>query len=116
MEVVACADNHAAEYLALLMAMGDAERCLSGRIAFRTDSQTVVNLQAGASGQFEELRKEVKVLLARHPEWMLLLVEGKRNGVADRLSRRAFEGAARAPGASENARRSSDTKDGSGNV
>jgi ribonuclease HI len=90
-ELVACADNHEGEYLALLMAMEDAERCLAGRIAFRMDSQTVVNLQSGTSGQFEHLRNRVKLLLARHPEWTLALVESMRNRAADELSRRPFE-------------------------
>jgi ribonuclease HI len=90
MELVPCEDNHAGEYLALLMAMEDAERCLAGRIAFRSDSQRVVNLKPGTDGQFEYLRKRVKLLLARHPEWTLVLVEGKRNRTADELSRRAL--------------------------
>lgn len=89
-EVVECGDNHEAEYLALLMAMGDAERCLAGRIAFRTDSQTVAGLQNGAVGQYEHLRARVKLLLSRHPEWTLVLVERVRNKAADDLSRRAF--------------------------
>jgi ribonuclease HI len=90
-ELVKCDDNHEAEYLALLMAMGDADRCLLGRIAFRTDSQTVVNFQIGTAGQFEDLRKGVKLMLSRHPEWMLVLVEGMRNRTADELSRRPFK-------------------------
>lgn len=102
-EVVACADNHAGEYLALLMAMEDAERCLTGKIAFRMDSQTVVNLQAGSNGQFEGLRARVKLLLARHPDWTLVLVEGNRNKIADNLSRRAFRQTDKSPGAREGA-------------
>ncbi|HEY5194309.1 MAG TPA: reverse transcriptase-like protein [Solirubrobacteraceae bacterium] len=90
-ELVACADNHVGEYLALLMAMEDAEACLAGRVAFRMDSQTVVNLQSGRSRQFERPRDQVKRLLARHPEWTLLLVEGSRNRIADQLSRRPFK-------------------------
>lgn len=89
-ELVVCGDDHEGEYLALLMAMGDAELCLAGRVAFRTDSQTVVNLQSGTSGQYEGLRNRVTLLLARHPQWTLVLVEGKRNRNADALSRRAF--------------------------
>jgi ribonuclease HI len=98
-ELVACGDNHEAEYLALLMAMEDADRCLAGRIAFRMDSQTVFNLQSGTSGQFDHLRKRVKLLLARHPEWTLVLVEGKRNRTADELSRRPFKQARGTPDA-----------------
>ncbi len=97
-EVVACADNHVGEYLALLMAMEDAERCLAGKIAFRMDSQTVVNLQAGSRGQFEFLRAQVKLLLAHHPDWTLVLVEGNRNKIADNLSRRAFGQAGKSSG------------------
>lgn len=86
-EMVACRDNHEAEYLALLMAMEDADRCLVGQLAFRTDSQTVVNLQTGTSGQFRDLCARVKSLLARHPGWTLVLIEGQRNKTADKLSR-----------------------------
>lgn len=91
-ELVRCGDNHEAEYLALLMAMGDAENALSGRIAFRTDSATVVNLRPGRDSQYAGLHKLVARLLARNPEWTLALVEGYRNRVADSLSRRPFGG------------------------
>jgi hypothetical protein len=91
-ELVRCSDNHEAEYLALLMAMSDAENALSGRIAFRTDSATVVNLRHGRGGQYVGLHKLVARLLACNPEWTLVLVEGYRNRVADSLSRRPFGG------------------------
>jgi ribonuclease HI len=90
-EQVSCRDNHEAEYLALLMAMEDANRCLAGRLAFRTDSQTVANLQTGTSGQFKGLCTRIKLLLARHPDWTVMLVEGQRNKTADELSRRPFK-------------------------
>jgi ribonuclease HI len=89
-ELVRCKDNHEAEYLALLMAMNDAENALSGDIAFRTDSATVVNLRPGQDGQYIGLHRQVARLLARHPDWTLVLVEGYRNRVADSLSRRPF--------------------------
>lgn len=89
-ELVRCGDNHEAEYLALLMAMSDAENALTGHIAFRTDSVTVVNLRPGRDGQYIGLHKQVARLLARHPEWTVVLVEGYRNRVADSLSRRPF--------------------------
>jgi DNA-binding IclR family transcriptional regulator len=63
---------------------------LRGKIAFLMDSQTVVNLRAGSKGQLERLRAQVKLLLARHRDWTLMLVEGDRNKAADHLSRRAF--------------------------
>jgi ribonuclease HI len=94
-ELVACADNHEAEYLALLMAMDDADRCLSGPIHFRLDSATVAYLRVGAAGQFKDLRERVLDVLAEHPQWELVLVEGRRNRVADALSRRAFPRQAR---------------------
>lgn len=47
--LVACANSTEAEYLAMLMAMLDAERCLSGPIAFRSDCTAVVNLKGGKS-------------------------------------------------------------------
>lgn len=90
-EMVSCRDNHEAEYLALLMALEDADRCLAGRLAFRTDSQTVVNLQSGTSGQFKELCRRVKLLLASHPDWTLVLIEGQRNKTADQLSRKPLK-------------------------
>lgn len=90
-ELVRCADNHAAEYLALFMAMSDAENALTGRVAFRTDSAAVVNLRPGRDGQYAGLHKLIARLLARHPEWTLMLVEGYRNRVADSLSRRPFD-------------------------
>jgi ribonuclease HI len=89
-ELVRCGDNHEAEYLALLMAMNDAESVLTSHIAFRTDSVTVVDLRPGRDGQYIWLYKQVAQLLARHPEWTLVLVEGYRNRVADSLSRRPF--------------------------
>lgn len=90
-ELVRCEDNHAAEYLALFMAMSDAENALTGRVAFRTDSATVVNLRPGRDGKYAGLHKLIARLLARHPEWTLVLVEGYRNRVADSLSRRPFD-------------------------
>jgi ribonuclease HI len=84
-ELVRCEDNHAAEYLALFMAMSDAENALAGPVAFRTDSTTVVNLRPGRDGQYVRLHKLIARLLAHHPEWTLVLVEGYRNRVADSL-------------------------------
>ena len=88
-ELVRCTDNHEAEYLALFMAMTDAENALTGRVAFRTDSAAVVNLRQGRE-QYTVLHKLISRILARHPESTLALVEGYRNRVADSLSRRPF--------------------------
>jgi hypothetical protein len=43
------------------------------------------------------LRGRVKLLLSRHPEWMVVLVEGLHNKAADHLSRRAFRTEDQAP-------------------
>lgn len=72
------------------MAMSDAENALTGHIAFRTDSATVVNRRSGRDGRYIELHQQVSLLLASHPEWTVMLVEGYRNRVADSLSRRPF--------------------------
>jgi len=87
--LVACSGSSEAEYLALLMAMEDADRCqLPGPIDFRVDSTVVAHLAVGTSPDLVELRKRVKSLLARHREWRLEFVERKRNWVADGLARK----------------------------
>jgi hypothetical protein len=87
--LVACSGSSEAEYLALLMAMEDAECCdLPGLIDFRVDSTAVAHLAVGTSHDLVELRKRVNGLLARHWEWRLAFVERKRNWVADGLARK----------------------------
>jgi hypothetical protein len=66
-ELVRCEDSHAAEYLALFMAMSDAENALAGPVAFRTDSTTVVNLRPGRDGRYARLHKLIARLLAPSP-------------------------------------------------
>jgi ribonuclease HI len=88
--LVACANSTEAEYLALLMAMLDAERCLSGPIAFRCDCTAVVNLKGGQAPKTTELRERVRTLLKRYPGWNLVLIERKRNRSANRLANRPF--------------------------
>jgi len=91
--LVACAGSTEAEYLALLMAMEDADRAnLPGPIDFRVDSTAVAHLAAGTSGELKKLRGRVKGLLAHHREWRLAFVERKRNWVADGLARRMLRG------------------------
>lgn len=88
-EFVSCGSNSSAEYLALMMAMGDAARCLVGLVCFRLDSTTVVNLQ-GRTPELVEPRDAIEAMLARRPEWLLELVTRKRNNVANGLARRPF--------------------------
>lgn len=89
--LVACAGSSEAEYLALLMAMEDADRAqLPGPIDFRVDSTAVAHLAIGTSTDLKELCRQVKGLLAQHREWRLAFVERKRNWVADGLARRTL--------------------------
>jgi len=77
------------KYLALLMAMEDAERAeLPGAIDFRLDSTAVVHLAVGTTPELVELRHRVMAMLSRHREWRLAYVERGRNWVADRMARR----------------------------
>jgi ribonuclease HI len=87
--LVACSGSSEAEYLALLMAMEDADRAqLPGLIDFRVDSAAVAHLARGTSADLTELRTRVKRLLAEHREWRLAFFERKRNWVADGMARR----------------------------
>lgn len=86
--LMACRGPTEAEYLALLMAMGDAELAeLPGPVDFRLDSTTVVHLAVGSTDELVRLRHRVKALLSRHREWRLIHVERRRNWVADRMAR-----------------------------
>jgi hypothetical protein len=88
--VVASANSTEAEYMALLMAMLDAERCLSGPIAFRSDCTAIVNLKGGTTPQIVALREQVETLLKRHPNWNVALVDRSRNLPAHSLASRPF--------------------------
>lgn len=89
--LVACKGPIEGEYLALLMAMEDAERSeLPGPIDFRLDSTAVVHLAVGATPELVELRHRVMAMLARHREWRLAYVERGRNWTADRMARRTL--------------------------
>lgn len=87
--LVACKGPIEGEYLALLMAMEDAERSeLPGPIDFRLDSTAVVHLAVGTTPELVELRHRVMAMLSRHREWRLVYVERGRNWTADRMARR----------------------------
>ncbi|MGH2880134.1 MAG: reverse transcriptase-like protein [Solirubrobacteraceae bacterium] len=89
-DLIACGGATSAEYLALLMAMQDAERAeLPGPIDFRLDCTAVVHLAVGTTPELVELRHRVNASLASHREWRLVYVERGRNWVADRMARRA---------------------------
>ena len=89
--LVACQGPIEGEYMALLMAMEDAERSeLPGPIDFRLDSTAVVHLAVGTTSELVKLRHRVMALLARNREWRLAYVERRRNWVADRMARRTL--------------------------
>jgi hypothetical protein len=90
-ELIRCADASRAEHLALLMAMQDADRALTGPIAFRVDSTSVANMALGKKHALRDVREQIRILFKRHPDWSLVLVEAKRNRVAHCLSRRPFQ-------------------------
>lgn len=89
--LIACKGPIEGEYLALLMAMNDAERSeLPGPIDFRLDCTAVVHLAVGTAPELMELRHRVATTLSRHREWRLAYVERRRNWVADRMARRTL--------------------------
>jgi hypothetical protein len=89
-ELVACGSNLAGEYLALLMAMGDADVCLEGRVIFRVDSAALIDRNVRRTPELVELCERIEALLASHADWTLTLVSKRRNKFAHRLSRRPF--------------------------
>lgn len=89
-ELVECVDSLAAEYLALLMAMGDAALCLEGSVRFRVDSTALADLNVGTTRELVEPCDRIKAHLSAHPTWSLLLIKRRHNKFADRLSHRPF--------------------------
>jgi dihydrodipicolinate synthase/N-acetylneuraminate lyase len=89
--VVACSNPLAGEYMALLMAMMDAEASeLPGVIEYRVDTWAVADLDPGTTSQAAELRRQVIDYLARHPTWKLELVSRWQNWIAEAPARRAL--------------------------
>jgi hypothetical protein len=90
--LVACSGSTEGEYLALLMAMEDADLSeLPGAIDFRVDSTAVAHLAVGETRQLRALHHRVKTMLSRHREWRLVLVERQRNRDANKMARRTLK-------------------------
>jgi hypothetical protein len=89
-ELVECLSNLAGEYLALLMAMGDADLCLEGRVIFRVDSAALIDRKVSRTPELVEPCERIEALFASHTDWTLTLVSKRRNAFAHRLSRRPF--------------------------
>lgn len=90
--VIRCDDSTRAEYLALLMAMYDADKaCLPGPIEFRVDSTALHNYRNARKVTFIRLGDVLDQLLEAHPTWRLTLVRGKENLAANNLARKALD-------------------------
>lgn len=90
-ELVDCVDLLAGEYLALLMAMGDADVIgLRAPVIFRVDSEAVAKLKVGRTRELIEPRNLIRALLARNPPWSIRQVSRSKNTLADELASRPF--------------------------
>lgn len=90
-ELVDCLDLLAGEYLALLMAMGDADViALHAPVIFRVDSEALAKLKVGKTRELIEPRKRIRMLLARNPRWRIAQISRDKNTLADELASRPF--------------------------
>lgn len=90
-ELVDCLDLLAGEYLALLMAMGDADViALHAPVIFRVDSEALAKLKVGKTRELIEPRKRIRALLARNPRWRITQISRDKNTLADELASRPF--------------------------
>jgi hypothetical protein len=90
-EFVDCVSITAGEYLALLMAMGDADVIgLSAPVVFRVDCEAVAKRKVGRTPELIEPRNRIRELLARHPHWSIRQIGRDKNRLADELASRPF--------------------------
>lgn len=90
-ELVDCVNVLAGEYLALLMAMGDADViALHAPVIFRVDSEAAANLKVGKTHELVEPRNRIRALLDRNPRWHIRQVSRTKNTLADELASRPF--------------------------
>lgn len=90
-EMMVCDRSVEAEYLAMIMAMSDAERALEHATVFRTDSATVTNRNAGNSPLSAECSERVNALLESHPNWWIVRVARENNRVAHSFACGGFD-------------------------
>lgn len=91
-EIIRCEDSTRAEYLALLMAMDDADKAgLPGPIEFRVDSTALHNYRNARKAAFKRLGGVLDLALEKHPLWRLVLVRRKDNLDANNLARKALD-------------------------
>lgn len=90
-ELIDCVNVTAGEYLALLMAMGDADViALRAPVIFRVDCQAVAKLKVGRTPELIEPRNRIRALLARNPQWRICQIGREKNLLADELAKRPF--------------------------
>jgi Reverse transcriptase-like len=91
--VVASAGSTEAEYLAMLMAMYDADSCLAfwPAIVFRTDCMSVATFMLVKKQKLRPLRAEIAHMLRIHPQWSVVLVKRTWNEQANQLAREALD-------------------------
>lgn len=91
-EIIRCEDSTRAEYLALLMAMDDADKAsLPGPIEFRVDSTALHNYRNARKAAFKRLGDALDQALEKHPTWRLTLVRRRDNLDANKLARNALD-------------------------
>jgi hypothetical protein len=91
--VVAAKDSTEAEFWAMVMAMYDADRCLScwPAIVFRTDCTSVAHFAVGKTRSLKPVRAEIVEMVRVHRQWSVELVKRSWNKRANRLSREALD-------------------------
>ena len=90
MERVFCSDGTLAEYLALLMAILDADSRLPGKLIFRVDSAAVLETVRHSDTHLDEARRQIDDLLSRHQNWSAVLVARQSNRQARSLASRSL--------------------------
>lgn len=90
-EVIKCGNIARAECLALLMAMEDAHKVLSGPVEFRVDSTAAVGYRTARSDEMRDLRRLLDLLLENHTSWRVTWVSGGDNHEANDLARAALD-------------------------
>jgi Reverse transcriptase-like len=90
-EIVQCVNINAGEYLALLMAMGDADAVgLTSPVIFRVDAEAIAKRKVGKTRELIEPRNRIRALLARNPQWQIRHIPREKNTLADALASRPF--------------------------
>jgi Reverse transcriptase-like len=91
--VVATTDSTEAEFWAMVMAMYDADRCLScwPAIVFRTDCASVAQFVVVKQASLKPMRAEIVEMVRIHRQWSVELVKRSWNKRANKLARDALD-------------------------